>query len=174
MSLPAIQGVRDWTLRLKAELPRGSFSVPVSIIREDTAPVNAWISGRVVAKKKVPVLRRIMAANERLQDKDYAWEFRDVSFAMDGVPAAEDMIGRQVKQMMRAGDIVYSGMIVKEKAIRRGEMVQVRSGAGMWEVTMMVVAQQDAVIGDTINLKNLKTNNILVGQVTGLGEVELR
>lgn len=174
MSLPAIQGVRDWTLRLKAELPRGSFSVPVSIIRDDTAPVNAWISGRVIAKKKVPVLKRAMTMNERIQDKDYGWEYRDISFSNDGVPLPDDMIGRQVKQAMRAGDIVFAGMIVKEKAIHRGEMVQVRSGEGMWEVTMTVVAQQDAVIGDTINLKNPKTNNILVGQVTGLGEVELR
>jgi flagella basal body P-ring formation protein FlgA len=39
---------------------------------------------------------------------------------------------------------------------------------------MSVVAQQDAMIGDVINLKNPKTNNLLTGQVTGFGEVELR
>jgi len=174
LSLPAIQGVRDWTLRLKAELPRGSFSIPVNIIRDDTAPVSAWISGRLIAKKKVPVLKRAMAAGERIQDKDYEWAFKDTSFALDGTPMPDDMIGRQVKQAMRAGEVVWAGMVVKEKAIRRGEMVQVRSGEGMWEVSMTVVAQQDGVVGDTINLKNPKTNNILVGQVTGLGEVELR
>ncbi|MGZ3722494.1 MAG: hypothetical protein ACXVA9_06170, partial [Bdellovibrionales bacterium] len=28
LSLPRIEGIRDWTLRLKPELPRGSFSIP--------------------------------------------------------------------------------------------------------------------------------------------------
>ncbi len=174
LSLPAIQGVRDWSLKIKGELPRGSFSVPVTITREDTALVSAWISGRVVAKRKVPVLKRAVAANERVQAGDFNWEYKDVSFSTDGIPDPGDMIGRQVRQSMRAGDVLWASMVMKEKAIRRGEMVQVTSGAGMWEVSMMVVAQQDAVIGDIINLKNPKTNNILVGQVTGLGEVELR
>ena len=174
LSLPAIQGVRDWSLKLKSELPRGSFAVPVSIVREDTAIVNAWISGRLIARRKVPVLKRALSANERIQKQDYTWEYKDTSFSTDGAPDPEEMIGRQVRQGLRAGDILWAGLVLREKAIRRGEMVQVTSGAGTWEVSMMVVSQQDAVIGDIINLKNPKTNNILVGQVTGLGEVELR
>lgn len=174
LSLPAIQGVRDWSLKLKAELPRGSFSVPVSIIRDDTAPVSAWISGRLVAKKKVPVLKRALTAGERVEAKDFSWEYRDTSFATDGVLTTEDMVGRQLRQALRAGDVLWAGLMVKEKAVRRGELVQVRSAEGLWEVSMTVVAQQDAVVGDIINLRNPKTNSILVGQVTGLGEVELR
>lgn len=174
LSLPAIQGVRDWSLKLKAELPRGSFSVPVTIIRADTAPVSAWISGRLVTKRKVPVLARALATGERIQEKDIRWEFRDTSFATDGVPEAADLANRQIRQGMRAGEVLWAGMILKEKAVRRGELVQVRSSEGIWEISMTVVAQQDAYIGDTINLKNPKTNSILVGQVTGQNEVELR
>jgi hypothetical protein len=37
-----------------------------------------------------------------------------------------------------------------------------------------VIAQQDAFVGDIINLKHPKTNTVLVGKVTGQGEVELR
>jgi flagella basal body P-ring formation protein FlgA len=174
LSLPSIQGVRDWTLKLKAELPRGSFSIPVSIIREDTAPVSAWISGRLIVKRKVPVLKRAVQALDRIQAKDIAWEYRDTSFAMDGIPAQEDIVGRQVRQALRAGDPIWAGQLTQEKAIRRGEQVVAKSGTDGWEVSMVLVAQQDAVVGDTINLRNPKTNNTLVGHVTGLGEVELR
>ncbi|HMN69254.1 MAG TPA: hypothetical protein PKC28_11995, partial [Bdellovibrionales bacterium] len=66
LSLPKIQGVRDWSLKIKAELPRGSFSVPVEIVREDGSPAPAWVSGRLVTKRKVPVLKRMMSAQERL------------------------------------------------------------------------------------------------------------
>ena len=47
-------------------------------------------------------------------------------------------------------------------------------GEKNWEVSLSVVAQQDAYIGDIVNLKHPKTNTTLVGQVTGQGEVELR
>ncbi len=174
LGLPAVQGVRDWNLKIKAELPRGSFSVPVEIVRLDQAPVSAWISGRLIAKRKVPVAKRSLSTGERVQTADFTWEFRDTSFAVDGVPPAEDIVGRKSKMGVRAGDILWASQLEKEKAIHRGEMVQVKSGQGLWEVSMTVVAQQDAVIGDIINLKNPKTNSILVGQVTGLGEVELR
>lgn len=174
LALPAIQGVRDWNLKLRAELPRGSFSVPVDIIRLDQAPASAFISGRLIAKKKVPVASRSISVNERVQTGDYTWEHRDTSYSMDGVPLNEDIAGRRLKTGVRAGDILWASQLEKEKAIHRGELVQVKSGEGIWEVSMTVVAQQDAVVGDIINLKNPKTNNTLVGQVTGHGEVELR
>lgn len=174
LSLPAVQGVRDWNLRLRSELPRGSFSVPVDIVRLDQSPVKAWVSGRMIAKRKVPVARRSLAPNERVQTRDYSWEYRDTSYAADGVPQEDDLIGRKIRMGVRAGDVLWSANLEKEKAVHRGELVQVKSGEGLWEVSMTVVAQQDAVIGDVINLKNPKTNSVMMGQVTGQGQVELR
>jgi flagella basal body P-ring formation protein FlgA len=52
--------------------------------------------------------------------------------------------------------------------------VTVKSGEKNWEVSISVIAQQDAFVGDIINLKHPKTNTVLVGKVTGQGEVELR
>ncbi len=174
LSLPKVEGIRDWTLRLKAELPRGSFSLPVDLIRENGSMSPAWVSGRLVTKRQVPVAKRAIAASERLTAADFSWEFRDTSYAVDGIPVAEEMVGRRMKQGLRAGDILWKGMVEKEKAIRRGDMVQLKSSEGSWEVTLRVISEQDGYIGDLINMKNPTTNNKLVGQVVGQGEVELR
>ncbi|MGZ3722859.1 MAG: flagellar basal body P-ring formation chaperone FlgA, partial [Bdellovibrionales bacterium] len=104
----------------------------------------------------------------------FTWEFRDTSYAVDGIPTVEDLTGKRLKQGLRVNEILWRGMLERERAIRAGEMVQLKSSEGSWEVTMSMVAQQDAFIGDVINLKNPKNNNILMGQVTGRGEVELR
>lgn len=174
LSLPRIANVRDWTLRLKAELPHGSFSIPVDLIREDGSSTAAWISGRLITKRKVPVAKHVLNINERVTAKDFNWEYRDTSFAIDSTPTSEDMVGKHMKQGLRADEILLNGMLEKEKAIRRGDLVQLKSSEGSWEITMSVVAQQDAFVGDVINLKNPRTNNILMGQVIGQGEVELR
>jgi len=174
LSLPLVQGVRDWTLKIKAELPRGSFSVPVSGVRQDSSPFQAWVSGRLLTKRKVPVANRIFQMNERVQPEDFEWQFRDTALAMDGIPEEDDIIGRQVKRAVRAGDVLWRSLLEKDKAIRRGDLVTVRSGESQWEVSINVVAQQDAYVGDTVNLKHPKNNTPLVGRVVGQGEVELR
>jgi flagella basal body P-ring formation protein FlgA len=174
LSLPRIDGIRDWTLKLRSELPRGSFSIPVDLIRENGSLTSAWISGRLLTKRKVPVAKRVINMNERVSAQDFNWEYRDTSYAIDGVPALEEIAGKHLKQGLRLNEILWKSMLEREKAIRAGEIVQLKSSEGAWEVTVSMVAQQDAFIGDVINLKNPKTNNILMGQVTGRGEVELR
>lgn len=174
LSLPRVEAVRDWSLKIKAELPRGSFSVPVDLIKENGALVPAWISGRLIAKRKVPVTKRMMNIGERIQPGDVAWEYRDTANAYDGIPTAEEMVGKKMRQALRAGEPVWRSLLEKEKAIRRGESIQVRSAEGPWEITLNVVAQQDAYIGDMVTLKNPRTNTSLMGEVVGFGEVEIR
>lgn len=174
LSLPRVDHVRDWTLKIKGELPRGTFSVPVDLVRESGTVTPAWISGRLITRRRVPVAARALQQNERVQPADVTWEYRDTSFAYDGVPGADDLTGKRMKQAVRAGDILWLGRLEKEKAVRRGEVVQVHAGSGVFDVSMNVVAQQDAYIGDVVNLKNPKTNAMLTGEVTGQGEVELK
>lgn len=174
LSLPRLENVRDWTLKIKSEVPRGSFSIPVDLIREDGSSMSAWVSGRTILKKRVPVAKRVFQMGERIQPGDFSWEFKDVSYSIDGIPQADELTGKQVKNGIRAGDVLWLSGLEKERAIRRGDLVQVRSKSEGWEVSLSVIAEADAYIGDVINLKNPKTNNALIGQVIGRGEVELR
>jgi flagella basal body P-ring formation protein FlgA len=174
LSLPRVADVRDWNLKVKPELPRGSFSVPVDLVRENGALLPAWISGRLVAKRKVPVARRLLNVGEHLSSADVTWEYRDTSYAYDGVPSEAELSGKIMRQGLRSGDIVFRGQLDKEKAVHRGETVQIRSHEGVWEVSLNAVAQQDAAVGDTVNLKNAKTGTGLTGEVVAPGEVELR
>jgi flagella basal body P-ring formation protein FlgA len=146
----------------------------VDLIRDNGTLLQAFVSGRLVAKRKVPVALRMIPIGERIEASDVAWEYRDTSYSYDGVPSAEDLVGKRMKQGLRLGDIVFSSLLEKEKAVHRGEMVSVRAGSKGWEVSLNMVAQQDAAVGDTVNLKNPKTNNMLIGEVVGQGEVEIR
>ncbi len=174
LSLPLIDRVHDWRLKIKPSLPRGSFSVPVDLIRESGILTPAWINGRLLIKRKVPVAKRALQIGERVEASDFQWEYRDISYSFDGVPSVEEFAGKQIKQGLRVGEILWVGLLEKEKAIRRGDVVQVRSRSEGWEVTLSLIADRDAFIGDVINMKNPKTSSVIVGRVTGRGEVDLQ
>lgn len=174
INIPNVKDIRDWSLKISSDLPKGSFSVPISIIRADGSPLSAWVSGRLIVKRRVPVASHLLNINDRVTASDFNWVYRDTSFAIDGVPTAEDMVGHKLKQGLRADDILWKNMLERERAVRRGDLVQIRSSSGSWEVTMNAVAQEDGFIGDVINLKNTKSNATLVGQITGHGEADAK
>lgn len=174
LSLPAVSGARDWTLKIRPELPKGSFAVAIEITKNSGDKMPAWVSGRLSVQRRVPVATRMISPDEVLKGQDIKWEFRDTSFAIDGIPSEEDLIGKRLKQGLRAGDSIWMGMLAREKAIRRGDPVHLRAVGDDWEVSLQVVAQQDSYLGDMVNFKHPKTNSPLVGRVVGQDEVELQ
>lgn len=174
LTVPRVDNLVDWSLKLRPEMPRGTFSIPVEITREGTGPLPAWINGQLLVKKKVPVATRFLNSGERLQESDIAMERVDVTYATDGLATPSDLIGKKLRQSVRVKDPLWSRLIEPEKAVRRGELVRVSAGNRTWEVAIQMVAEQDAMIGETISLKNPRTQKILMGQVVAQGEVEIR
>lgn len=165
--------IENWNLKAKSDLPKGAFSVPVEV-KKDGQSATLWIQGQLTVKKLVPVAKRVLYFGERIQTADVEWTWRDVTMAQDGVPSSSDVLGRRIKAALRSGDIVFAGNLEREKALRRGDVARVISGHGDWEVSVNAVAQQDAEIGDTVTLKNPRTNRDLTGVVVAKDEVEIR
>lgn len=172
LSMPA--GTFDnWKLNMKRELPRGGFSVAVDVLKGGQA-ATLWVQGELIVRKRVPVAKRALYFGERVQAADLEWALRDVTLAQDGIPQAEEIAGRRVKTSLRAGDVIFAGALDHEKALHRGDIARVSSTQGGWQVSVNAVVQQDAEIGDTVTLKNPKTNRDLTGVVTSKDEVEIR
>ncbi len=172
LTLPAGM-FESWAINPKRELPHGGFSVPVTVSKDGQSN-TFWIQGNLVIRKSVPVAKRAFFFGERVQGKDLAWTFRDVTFAQDGIPLEEEIIGRRVKSSIRANDIIFAGTLEREKALKRGDVARVISGHGEWEVSINAVAQADAEVGDTVTLKNPKTNKEVTGVVVAKDEVEIQ
>jgi flagella basal body P-ring formation protein FlgA len=174
LSIPKVENIVDWSLKLKAELPKGSFAIPVEITREGAAPLQAWINGQTRVQRKIPVAKRLMNIGERITSADVALESVDVTYSIDGTPTLEELVGKKLRRAVRAADPIWSSYIEREVALHRGESVRVSSAEGIWEVSMNAIADKDAFVGDTVSLKNPRTNKILTGVVVAQGEVELK
>jgi flagella basal body P-ring formation protein FlgA len=172
LTLPA-GSFDNWKINAKADLPHGNFSVPLEV-EKDGQSATLWLQGQLIIKKFVPVTKREIFFGERIQAGDVDWAWRDVTMAQDGIPSSSEVVGRRVKTSLRVSDIVFSGSLEREKALRRGEVARVISGHGDWEVSINAIAQQDAEVGDTVTLKNPRTNRDLTGVVVSKDEVEIR
>lgn len=174
LSLPAIEGITNWEIKSKLPLPKGSFSIPILLTLESGKTQAAWISGQLRIEKQVPVATRAISIGARISKEDFVREYRDVTFASDGIPTDMDLIGRQMRQGVSAGGVLWLNQIAKEKAVTRGEVVKVKAAEDDWEVSLALKAQQDAYIGDSIQLRHPTTNHTVSGVVVAPGEVELR
>jgi flagella basal body P-ring formation protein FlgA len=158
----------------RSRLPRGHFSQKLMATGASGQPQIFWINGTLEVTKRVPVLNRSTPLGTRITEEDFTFEWRDVTQATDTTPEAKEIVGQQTKFSMNANDVIWRGSLVREKAVRRGEMVRVITAESGWEVTLQARTEQDGFVGDTVNLKNLQTNKMITGRVTAAGEVEIR
>lgn len=177
IQLPAVPtelAKQIWHLEHDGRLPRGAVQARLHFQHEDGRPVYYWVSGQAQIRRKVPVLTRAVPQGARIQQEDMNWEWRDVTYATDTAANQSDIVGQQSRFVMQSGDVIWKNSIIREKAVRRGEVVRVYSSESAWEVAVQAITEQDGYVGDTVNLRNPSTNKSITGRVVAAGEVEIR
>ncbi|MCB0410985.1 MAG: flagellar basal body P-ring formation protein FlgA [Bdellovibrionales bacterium] len=177
LSVPAVpKGLQGapWEIKLGQALPRGQFSFPLEIKPEGAKSQLLWVQGQVQVQKVVPVTTRALNFGERLSEGDFNFTWKDVTFSYDTSPAKDELIGRRVNRSMQAGEILVSGRLEKEKALKRGERVRVFFEAEGWSVSLTGIAEEDGFVGDKVRVRNEKSKKQISGTVTKQGEVVLR
>ena len=176
LSLPVISNtdqIEEWNVEVGKELSKGNFTIPIYIKKINENFQQYWLSGHLRVYKKVPVVQKAMAYHERFTEENVILEEKDITFSYDSTPQLADIYGKQSSQTMSTGSIVWQRNIYREKALKRGEIVKLVIGNEVFELSTLGQAEQDAFIGDTVNVKNLKTNKIVSGEVINKGEVKI-
>lgn len=166
---PWVMGT-EWSLRMPSEPARGSFTIAIEL-KKDGNSRTLWLRGRAAHYKVAPVAKRQINLGERIQPEDYMMTEREITFARDSVPEAADLIGRRARLSIAANSVLYSGQLEREKALRRGDQVKLALSETGWEVILMGIAEQDGFIGDSVKIRNVKSNQVVVATVVGRGEV---
>jgi flagella basal body P-ring formation protein FlgA len=165
---------RPWAIESDTRLPKGNFTNKLLVTKADGQKGIFWLTGQVVIRKLVPVAARSLTFGQRIDEDDFRWEWRDVTLATDGIPEEKGLMGQKMRLPIAAGEIIFSGQIEREKAVHRGEVVQVSTGETQWQVTLDAVTEQDGYVGDTVNVRNRQTNKVLSAQVVGRGQVAIQ
>jgi flagellar basal body P-ring formation protein FlgA len=162
-----------WQVRIRPEMPRGSFSVPLEVTSPDMRR-TFWISGTVTAYRQVPVAKRTIQPGERFTPNDFALEKKDVTFTTDGIPTESEITAAIAARVISADQIVGRSMLRREQALKMGEPVKIVTGQEGWQISIEGVAQQSGYIGDMVRVKVPRTQKVLSGLLREKGVVEVQ
>lgn len=177
ISMPIIAGELNpksqWQIRLRPELPKGSFSVPLEVIN-GVSKTSYWISGQVSIYRMVPVAKRMIEGGERFTANDFKLEKKDVTFTIDSFPTESEIVSSIAARTISGDQIIGRSMLRREQAVKSGDVVKVVAGNEAWQVTIDAVAQQSGHIGDTVRVRVPRTQKLLSGILREKGLVEVR
>ena len=131
-----------------------------------------WVNGRLDIYKKVPVMNRSFSRLERLEREDFNFSYRKVSFfSRRQVPSKKELLRQKLRRSLRAGDIIWRSLIAKEKALQKGDTVEIKLKERNWQVTLIGQSKQDGFIGDRVKVLNLDSKKIITALVVDKGKV---
>jgi flagella basal body P-ring formation protein FlgA len=163
-----------WQVKMRPELPRGPFSLPLEIKNGDGTRRLWWVSGVATLRKKAPVARRALAAGERIGEFDWAMELRDITYLADAAPDASEMASAWASRAIAPGKVIGRSAFRREAAVKLGETVRVVAGSGAWQVSAEGIAQQGGFVGETIRVRIPRTQKTVSGLLRDKGVVEVQ
>jgi flagella basal body P-ring formation protein FlgA len=177
LSLPAVPAAvpsgATWSVKIRSEIPKGSFSLPLEVANDDGSKRTYWISGTLVVQRKVPVAARAIQIGEHLRAEDFTMQSKDVTFSND-VPASEgELLSSVAARQLSAGQIVWRSNLRRELAVKSGDIVRVMAGEDGWQVSIDGIAQSGGYIGEMVKVKIQRTQKLISGILTEKGTVEV-
>jgi flagellar basal body P-ring formation protein FlgA len=152
----------------------GRFTAVLSITGEGMNPINARISGQLVAMAEVPVAATRLLPETVLRPDDVRTaRVRASGVQSDVARAIQDVIGMELRRPVAAGQPLRTSDLIRPPLVRRGALVQMRIEADNLSVTGQGVALDAGAAGDRIRVQNKNSRVLLTAEVTGPGTVRI-
>ena len=164
---------REWQVVPRHELPKGAFSAQIRIKDQNQRDHIYWLSAYLTILKEVPVIKRSAPMSYRLGEDDIVKEKREITFSSDRTPKLSELVGKKIRRSLRAGDILWSNLIVRDKALQRGDLVKLIYDNSQFELSTLGEAAQNGFVGDRVKVKSKSTNQTLTGVVVSKGKVRV-
>jgi flagella basal body P-ring formation protein FlgA len=129
----------------------------------------------VNAYADIPVLTQSVPRGELISQGDIAIEQVEISSDFERIIVDQiDIVGKQAKRALRAGEPLRFTQLMHPILIERGQAVTLVSGIAGIEVRMQGKALASGAAGDRILVSNERSGRRLEGVVGGDGTVKIR
>lgn len=125
--------------------------------------------------RKVPVLRHDIERGILIKPDDVEMvKLNLLKQPRDIVANPEAVVGRRAKLRIKAGHTIRKTLIDVPPLIEKGKRIKAVYHKGGFKATVGAISLGNASMGELITVRNLKSNKILRGTVTGPGHVEIK
>ncbi len=133
------------------------------------------LRGILTETVSVTVLNRALSRGDLVAAEDIRVDRqpRNRAFGRTAVVEPSEIVGRQARRSMRAGQVIAAADFARPQVIARGETVTVVFRAKALRVTTRGQALAAAAVGDTVSVLNPQSKRTLQGTVTAPGLVEI-
>lgn len=163
-----------------ASFPYGRSSLVVRLWRGDRLLSGRTAFVDVRRRQNVLMARKTIGTSTTVDESDVVEEIRFIDGFQEQL-RSEDMVGMLARRTIRPGELLtlkdfreQSGQLASEQLIRSRDAVRIIGRRkGLRFVVPAAEALQSGRKGQLIRVRNLHSNKIVVGRVTGRGEVEV-
>ena len=133
------------------------------------------ISGRAYSLISIPVTVRHVTPGEIIKASDIAWRsVRTFRSNYNSITDPEMLIGFKVRRPIIAGKVIRRTDVTPNILVPRGELVTIQLKTQFMRLTTRGKALDAGARGDTIRVRNTKSNKIVEARVVGPGVVSIQ
>lgn len=162
---------------LQLSAPGGSnrsASVTIQVRCPAPRPWSIYVPARASALGPVVVLARPVAIGAPLGEADLRLEERELHGLGGGhFSDPGPLVGKTLRRAIAPGQPLVPAALANPAMVRRGERVVLVARAGGLDVRMPGEALRDAAAGESVSVRNLSSDRVVVGRVVGSGTVEV-
>ncbi len=137
-------------------------------------PWTVYVPARVQLSGPVLVASRPLPRGKRIERDDFQIEHRDLSrLRGDYLTRAEHLLGQVLTRPIAPGRPFRAQFLRPPSLVERGERVTLVARGGGLEVRMQGEALEDAALGESVRVRNLRSKRVVQGRVSGRGVVEV-
>jgi len=146
--------------------PFGNCWFKVFVYANQTIVANATLNAQVRWYQDALVSTRNVPRGEALSADMFTAMRREINSLTDPfVATIDDIEGMEASRTIPQGKTLTYGMVKPEEVIKRGDHVTIMFRSGSVQITASGEARQAGARGESIKVKNLLTNKIIMAEV---------
>lgn len=152
----------------------GQKSISVLIKVDGTPKAKVKMRGTLELYGDVILLSRRLGRKDVISRDDLRVVRRNITtFGHELVTSADEAIGQELKTSLTAGTVLLAKYLKKLPLVKRGDLVTITATTKSLQITTKGEARSQGVKGDTIQVKNLGSRQLITAQVVGPGRVQV-
>lgn len=147
--------------------PRGGRYAAVLSLPSGAGTQTLRLSGRAYSTIEVPVLGRSVARDDVISAGDLDWVSMRATNVQTGVAVdPADVLGKAANRTLRAGEPIRLRDLGEPSLVEKGQTITMILRTSLMTLTAKGRSLEDAPMGATVRVQNLRSNKTVLGVVT--------